>query len=53
MTVQEKAEKIKQAQEEFVQAVEAHLSDYRVKVRQLMKGMDERKIAAIRKELGI
>jgi hypothetical protein len=53
MTAQEKAEKIKQAQEEFVQAVETHLAEYRSKIKELMKGVDDRKIAAIRKELGL
>jgi hypothetical protein len=53
MTVEDKVQKIKEAQDTFLSNIDALIVHYRSEIRKIMKGVDERKIAAIKKELGI
>lgn len=53
MTLQEKIEKVKRAQEEFLSNIDALSKKYKQDVQNIMKTVDSRKIAAIKKELGL
>jgi hypothetical protein len=53
MTPQEKLQKIKEAQQKFHSTVQELRKQYLAEIRKINKGIDERKMLTLRRELGM
>jgi hypothetical protein len=53
MTPQEKLQKIKEAQQKFHASVQELRKQYLAEIQKINKGIEERKLANVRRELGM